>query len=175
MWVVFGTSEKTERVAGGAKVARHCDRCGESTTFYEKEIQRTVRLYFIDVFDYERQRVMACGGCGTCYVTDELGGASGKKHEGSGFSALGSEVGRAARSAGQLLERAGDAVGSQLSSLFSDGPGDTPRATRNASERAELTQAADKAEEAEAEAELELDPLEERFRELERKVRVRID
>ncbi len=73
MWIVFGTQVKTMRVPGGARVDRHCDQCGEHATFYEKEVTSTFRLYFIDVFDYKRHRVMACGCCGACYATDELG------------------------------------------------------------------------------------------------------
>src|SRR5271170_3174918 len=108
MWIVFGTGDKTKRVVGGAKVSRHCDQCGESTTFYEKEILSTFRLYFIDVLDYGRQRVMACGGCGTCYATDELGEAD--RPEGRGLDRLGEGVEQAARKAGRFLDRASEAV-----------------------------------------------------------------
>lgn len=50
-WVVVGLKRATERVEGGAQL---------------------VRLYFIDVFDLSRDRVMACGACGAAFVTDEL-------------------------------------------------------------------------------------------------------
>ena len=73
MWIVFGSGERTTRVPGGARVDRYCMQCGEQATFYEKEVKATFRLYFIDVFDYKRHRVMACGCCGACYATDELG------------------------------------------------------------------------------------------------------
>ena len=71
-WVVLGLKRATERVEGGAQLVRRCDGCHEETTFYEKEIKSTFRLYFIDVFDFNRDRVMACGACGAAFVTDEL-------------------------------------------------------------------------------------------------------
>lgn len=71
-WVVLGLKRATELVPGGAQLTRRCDSCHQETTFYEKEIKSTFRLYFIDVFDFNRDRVMACGACGAAFVTDEL-------------------------------------------------------------------------------------------------------
>jgi hypothetical protein len=73
MWIVFGTKDASRRVPNGAQVTRHCDSCGETAVFYEKDRTSTFRLYFIDVFDYRKTRVMQCGACGASYATDELG------------------------------------------------------------------------------------------------------
>ena len=73
VWIVFGTKEASTRVPGGAQLVRHCDACGETVTFYEKDRTSTFRLYFIDVYDYRKNRVMECGACGAHYATDELG------------------------------------------------------------------------------------------------------
>ncbi|MCA9534516.1 MAG: hypothetical protein KC593_12585 [Myxococcales bacterium] len=72
VWVVLGLKRATERVPGGAQLQRRCESCHEDTTFYEKELKSTFRVYFLDVFDFNRDRVMACGACGAAYVTDEL-------------------------------------------------------------------------------------------------------
>jgi hypothetical protein len=173
MWIVFGTADKTKRVVGGAKIERHCDHCGERTTFYEKEILSTFRLYFIDVFDYRRQRVMACGGCGTCYATDELGGADGR--EGTGLDRVGDGVEQAARKAGRFLGRASEAVESRLSSLLSDRSSPEPAPPADAHEEGGRSEAVRGATDEQAALDEALDPLEARFQELERKVRVRID
>ncbi|HEY4122006.1 MAG TPA: hypothetical protein VGM56_29265 [Byssovorax sp.] len=73
MWVIFGTKDASVRVPNGASVTRRCESCGETTTFYEKTRTSTFRLYFIDVYDYKKNRVMECGACGAHYATDELG------------------------------------------------------------------------------------------------------
>ena len=162
MWIVFGNSVKTARVPGGAKVERRCGQCGETATFYEKEITSTFRLYFMDVFDYQRHRVMACGCCGACYATDELGlPAQRDDREGT----LGEGVGRAARRVGDTFERAADALGAGFSSLFSDE--DPSAQASNAGEEDERSSADDD------ENDVLDDPLEARFRELERKAGLR--
>ena len=58
-WVVLGLKRATERVEGGAQLVRRCDGCHEETTFYEKEIKSTFRLYFIDVFATSKRSVRA--------------------------------------------------------------------------------------------------------------------
>lgn len=82
VWIVIGNRTKTERVPGGARVDRDCPACGEHATFYERRAVRTFRLYFLDVFDYDTQRVMACGACGTLFATDEHGVPSAQTAEG---------------------------------------------------------------------------------------------
>lgn len=151
MWIVFGSRVKTSRVPGGAKVDRHCEQCDEFATFYEKEVTATFRLYFVDVFDYKRHRVMACGCCGACYATDELGMPTSPSLS-EGPSVVG------------YLERAAGAVESGLASLFSE---ERPAA-----------RAPSREEKAPPPSEDEIDPLEDpmeaRFRELERKAGLRI-
>lgn len=158
MWIVFGTKAQTTRVAGGAKLERRCLTCGETAMFYEKELVSTFRLYFIDVFDYKRHRVMACGCCGACYATDELG-MPGTRTYGHGEPLLGEQIGRAAGRAGDYVERAASAVQSSLSGLFSDG---RRAPTSPLPPRPSLDEEDDL---------LADDPMEARFRELERKAR----
>jgi hypothetical protein len=73
MWIILGNKVQTQRVPGGRKVERQCSTCGEIAMFYEREVSKSFRLYFVNLFNYETQRVMACGACGEHYATDELG------------------------------------------------------------------------------------------------------
>ena len=73
MWIVFGTQTKTERVPNGLRVRRECERCTEEADFFERRVVSTFNLYFLPVFDYRRERVMACGACGALFRTDEHG------------------------------------------------------------------------------------------------------
>lgn len=73
MWIVFGTKVQTERIPGGKQVQRQCEHCGEVAMFYERRAVSKLQLYFLDVLDYEKRTVMACGACGTLYGTDEVG------------------------------------------------------------------------------------------------------
>jgi hypothetical protein len=162
MWIVFGTDQKTQRVPGGARVDRRCESCGETATFYEKEITATFQLYFINLFDYRRHRVMSCGCCGACYATDELGAPARREDD---IDSIGEGIERAARRAGGYLERAADVVESGISSLLSSG------------ERARIAErrVIDEEERREEDDDDPLaDPLEKRFRELEKK-RIKID
>lgn len=118
MWIVFGTRSELARVPDGLKVERRCGSCGETATFYEKQATKTFRLYFIDVFDYERHRVMACGCCGAYYATDELGVPGKMTGE---RNLINGHVGRTVERVGSYVERAGSAVSDGLSSLLSGG------------------------------------------------------
>lgn len=73
MWIILGNKAETRRVEGGRKVERQCSSCAETAMFYEREVTKSFRLYFVSLFNYETQRVMACGACGALYATDELG------------------------------------------------------------------------------------------------------
>ncbi len=106
VWVVIGRRTKTERVPGGLAVERDCPSCGEHATFYERRAVRTLRLYFLDVFDYDRQRVMACGACGTLYATEEHGPPSSE--DAAGWK---DALERAGESVGGAAKRATDALG----------------------------------------------------------------
>ncbi len=123
MWIVFGTGVKATRVPGGARVERRCDQCGEAATFYEKEVTSTFRLYFVDVFDYQRHRVMACGCCGACYATDELG-APALRGDRDMVDSLGETASRAVHGVGGYIDRAADALEAGVASLLS---GERPR------------------------------------------------
>ncbi|MCA9621763.1 MAG: hypothetical protein KC731_22220 [Myxococcales bacterium] len=118
VWLIMGTKEHFKRVPGGAQVVRHCDGCGERTTFYEKEKTTTLRLYFLDVFDYGKGQVMQCGACGACYATDEVGTSAREPRPDlstrieSGLEQGGRAVSRAAATVGEKLRGlAADAVG----------------------------------------------------------------
>lgn len=161
MWIVFGTKAQTTRVPGGMKLERLCSQCGETAAFYEKELVSTFRLYFIDVFDYKRHRVMACGCCGACYATDELGMPGTQPPRGEPL--IGEQLGRAADRAGDYVERAASAVQSGLSSLFSDGRRAPAPRPPSSPPPASLDEDLDRL--------AEDDPMEARFRELERKAR----
>lgn len=131
MWIVFGHKSQLTWVPNGKKIDRRCTSCGETATFYEKQATKTFRLYFTDVFDYQRHRVMACGCCGAYYATDELGAPTNPLLDDLTEAASKAEdyAKRAASATGDYLERANDA----FSSLFSGGrprrsppPSDTP-------------------------------------------------
>jgi hypothetical protein len=154
MWIVFGTKQQTRRVPGGARIERHCDECGETATFYEKEVASTLQLYFLDVFDYRRHRVMSCGCCGACYATDELGAPA--MTEGGSVRA---GLEQAAERAGGYLERAAGAVQAGISGLLSERRDEAETRQRDRGEDDDDPLA---------------DPLEKRFRELEKK-RIKID
>ena len=71
MWLVLGTKEKTERVPNGRQVEHRCTACGEVAMFYERRATSTFQLYFIDIVDFKSRIVMACGACGMLYATDD--------------------------------------------------------------------------------------------------------
>jgi hypothetical protein len=108
MWIVFGTKDASRRVPNGAQVTRHCDSCGETSVFYEKDRTSTFRLYFIDVFDYKKSRVMECGACGAHYATDELG---------SGDVDWATTVERKLHAGGEAIGKFASAVGDKLTDL----------------------------------------------------------
>jgi hypothetical protein len=166
MWIVFGTGVTTRRVPGGLKVERRCAQCGETATFYEKEVTSTFRLYFVDVFDYQRHRVMACGCCSACYATDELDARKTPTLDASERAPLGDQLESAAARVGGYVERAASAVEAGVSSLFFD---ERPARPAPPPPREAPPSIVDE----EMDDPLE-DPLEARFRELERKVRIQI-
>jgi hypothetical protein len=167
IWIVFGTNVTTKRIPGGAKVERACEQCGELAFFYEKEVTGTLRLYFIDVFDYRRHRVMACGSCGACYATDELSSASGASSRETGSSgSMAEQAARLAREVGSYADRAANALEARVARIFAPGPQRTDSAALHADP---VVTADDEDLEGDAES------LEERFRLLEEKARVRIE
>jgi hypothetical protein len=154
VWVIIGTRAKSSRVPDGAKVERHCPNCAETTMFYEKEMTDTFRLYFIDIFDISRQRVMACGACGAHYATDEVATANRPREErlidrvDRGLMSAGARLGSFVEGAAQSLE-------SGLDELVRGKRPAPPAHTHEESEH-ELDDPL-------------VDPVEARFRELERK------
>jgi hypothetical protein len=118
MWIVFGTGVKARRVPGGARVERRCGQCDEVATFYEKEVTATFQLYFVELFDYQRHRVMACGCCGACYATDELGLPATRTGEAGERATIGESAARAAHGIGGYIDRAADALEAGVSNLL---------------------------------------------------------
>ena len=167
MWIVFGTGVKTARVPGGARVERECGGCGELATFYEKDVTSTFRLYFIDVFDYQRHRVMACGCCGACYATDELGLPSTRADEAGASGSLGEGAARAAHRVGGYFDRAAGALEAGISSLLTGSRG--PRVSTRVREEA-LEEEAGQSDDDGAKAEARL-----RVNEKKPGVRIKID
>jgi hypothetical protein len=108
VWIVFGTKEAAKRVPGGAQVVRRCDACGEQATFYEKDLTSTFRLYFIDVFDYRKHRVMQCGACSANFTTDELGARD---------EDLGTRVEKTLERGADAIGKAATTVGDELTGL----------------------------------------------------------
>lgn len=114
MWIVFGNKQKSERVPNGKRVERHCSSCGETAMFYERTSSTKFSLYFIELLEYGKRRVMACGACGELYATDELGSPETQSVPEQVFSAAektGAQVSAAAKSAfGKLTEAAKDGL-----------------------------------------------------------------
>jgi hypothetical protein len=113
MWIVFGNELKTERVPNGARVERHCGLCGETAVFYERTAVTKLSLYFIELLEYGKRRVMACGACGALYATDELGAALPS-------SGAGKVIAAAEQAGTQISTAAKDAFG-KLSSAARSG------------------------------------------------------
>ena len=122
VWVIIGHRTRTERVEGGLAVERECASCGEIATFYERRAVRTFRLYFLDVFDYDKQRVMACGACGALYATDEHGRPDEETAEGwqSALSSAAGSLTDAANKAGAALKPMLAQAGENARDMFED-------------------------------------------------------
>jgi hypothetical protein len=156
MWIVFGTKDASRRVPNGATVTRHCDACGETAVFYEKDKTSTFRLYFIDVFDYKKSRVMECGACGASYGTDELGDTD--------WTAAAQEK---LKKGGQAIERFASAAESTITNLAAKAVNRPPpvRSADRSTQRERPRQ--DDLSEDDLAALDELDDLEMKFRKLE--------
>lgn len=120
MWIIFGNELKTERVRHGARVERHCQHCDETTVHYERVAATKLSLYFIELLEYGKRRVMACGACNTLYATDELGQpdapSTGAERVLAAAEKAGAEISVAAKDAfGKLSAAAKDGL-NQLSS-----------------------------------------------------------
>ena len=110
MWIVFGNKQQSERVPNGQRVERHCSSCGETAMFYERTSSTKFSLYFIELLEYGKRRVMACGACGELYATDELGDAS----QPSGAEKV---IGAAEKAGAQISAAAKDAFGKISSAI----------------------------------------------------------
>lgn len=122
VWIILGQRTKTERVPGGLAVERQCPSCNEFSTFYERRAVKTFRVYFMDVFDYADQRVMACGACGTLFATDEHGEPSTETKDGwrSAFDDAAKSVGGAVERAGEALAPIWEQAAANARTLFGD-------------------------------------------------------
>jgi hypothetical protein len=76
--------------------------------FYERVASTKFSLYFIELLEYGKRRVMACGACGELYATDELGPAevSAPEKVMSAAEKAGAQIGAAAKDAfGKIRSR----------------------------------------------------------------------
>jgi hypothetical protein len=119
VWIVFGNKMRTERVPNGQRVERHCDACGETAMFYERTASTKLSLYFIELLEYGKRRVMACGACGELYATDELG-------PDPSFASGADKVLGAAEKAGAQIGAAAKDVFGKISSAVKAELGDRP-------------------------------------------------
>jgi hypothetical protein len=127
MWIVFGNEVKTERVPNGARAERHCTSCGETVMFYERTVATKLSLYFIELLEYGKRRVMACGACGALYATDELGApapATGAAGVVAAAEKAGAQISTAAKDAFGKLSAAAK---SGLDQLGVGTPAEAPR------------------------------------------------
>ncbi|MCB9595857.1 MAG: hypothetical protein H6719_24260 [Sandaracinaceae bacterium] len=117
VWIIIGRGTKTEPVEGGLSLERECPSCAQVSRFRERKAVKTFRLYMLDVFDYDEQRVMACGACGTLYATDELGRPSHETASGwrgalaDAAAQVTDAVGKAGVALGPAAQKAGEALG----------------------------------------------------------------
>ena len=115
-----GTGKRLEPVSGGRQEPRACPRCGQTTVFYEKQMSRTLSLYFVDVAAFDPKRVMACGACGASYLVDDAapksfaeaqrGTAVGAVAEAADRARQALSDGSASRTARQVTDAATDAL-----------------------------------------------------------------
>jgi hypothetical protein len=159
MWIIFGNRVRSERVPNGKVAERRCGACGEVAMFYERRVVSTMQLYFLDVFNYKRQRAMSCGACGALYATDEFG-APEDEHESLQSGTIAGTLESAAKTVG-------DAVRTGASEWLGRGR-DAVRSTRDRLEAREESAHNDHADDPLRD---EDDELNRRFAELERKVR----
>jgi hypothetical protein len=130
MWIILGNKVRSERVPNGRKAEHHCGACGETAVFYERQVTESFQLYFINVFNYQTQRAMACGACGALYATDELGAPreAASAQQGTVFGALQSAM----DSIGHAIDRAGDAIEKGVREVVSDVRAEPPAPPRRA-------------------------------------------
>lgn len=160
VWIVFGTKEESRRVPGGASVVRECPSCHEVTTFYEKDMTSTLRLYFIDVYDYKKHRVMQCGACGAHYATDEV-----HAEDKDDAATIGKKLDEGAGA----ITRAATAIGEEVTHLAAKLVGRPMPKTRARAARDEEPKRTQRSEEPEVDPDdlAALDDMEMKFRKLE--------
>src|SRR5689334_16231009 len=169
MWHYFPPEIPLRRALHGVKFEASCSHCRERTVHYEKEVADP-RWALPPNFDPRFQRIVACGGCGIAYATDEL-----DKHR-----SIGEHLEAFSQSADRYAHRAADAIDDGARRLFGWGPA-KPAPMSPSAMRPMRTQ---EDEELDAILKNELgdlssgkladdDPLEKRFRELEAAERAR--
>jgi transcription elongation factor Elf1 len=121
MWLFVGTGEDFKPVPGGQKIERDCDRCGQRTMFYEREVTQTVKVYFVKVFAHSPRNVMACGACGASFATGESAASFRDVQQGTVVGAVGdlADKAKAAIDDGKIEEVGAKALESAKESLDS--------------------------------------------------------
>lgn len=157
MWIVLGTKEKSERVPNGRRFESQCQACGEVAMFYERRVNSTLQLYFLDIVDYGSRLVMACGACGTLYATGDA--AQAQPDMISKATKTAGEIGSAiATGAGRAVEKVGGAAKNLLGSVASKPIPSSPRREEESLHDDPLKE--------------DDEALEARFKELEKRVRI---
>lgn len=84
MFVFFTNNSDVKRKLFGKKVKRHCPKCNRDATFYECDVNRSIKVMGVFGIWDKNEQVMQCGECLALYKTDEGINADGAKSAESG-------------------------------------------------------------------------------------------
>lgn len=105
MFLVFGDKHRTEAVENGRVEVLDCPECGRRTEFHERVVSQEFRVYFVGMFTHGTHHVMACGLCGTAFVTDELADQPARDDQsGTVFGHLKDAVDRGRKAVDEVVE-----------------------------------------------------------------------
>lgn len=79
MFVLFTDNSDVKRKLFGQKVKRHCPKCNRDATFYECDVNRSIKVMGVFGIWDKNEQVMQCGECLAFYKTDEGINADGAK------------------------------------------------------------------------------------------------
>lgn len=71
MWIIIGQRVETEPVPAPSTLMKTCGKCGVFTTFEERKLVTTARIYFVDAFKYGAKRVMVCAACEAAFAVKD--------------------------------------------------------------------------------------------------------
>lgn len=70
MLVFWSTRNNVKRIPEGKREKHKCSQCGKTATFYECEVDKGVRLYFVIPVFGLLEKVMQCGECLAVFKDD---------------------------------------------------------------------------------------------------------